>query len=539
MASDTVTVKVVDSIGETALATFVIPVVNPITITTASLPNATQGVPYSTPLGAFGGALPLVWSLISNATANAWACSPSGVLTCANPTAAQTDTLIFLVLDQNQVPQSVALTVQVIGSAPALVITSSSPLPLGTQGSAYSFTFAASGGVPPYTWAHTSGALDSGLSFVNGVISGTPVNAETDSLGVSVTDSASTVTPGTFALQIQASGGSGLIPRPSYNTGNGLYVAGGRVNNIDQTEFRLRGVNRNHYDSESFPGISNANANCMRVLLETTFGAPVATLFNCLQQAVTAKVVPIPVLQNFSTSGSSDGSVVMQTVAWWVTNAGTFRAFMNKYGILNIVNEFGSGSMSDAAWAATYIGPPTATTGAIQALRNAGYTCPLMVDANRSGQSTSCFPAQAANILAADPLQNIIFSYHMYAALLSTTAQVQAYAATIGAMQSQNICFVWGEFGPGNNADASGTVPPAAVIAAAEANNFGWIPWAWDDNNLAGGDSDNTWFSMTLTGPGVYTSPVPDTGGGSSQLTTFGNIVVPILQSLAVKATIF
>jgi len=69
-------------------------------------------------------------------------------------------------------------------------IYSPSSLPQGTQGIPYFFLFASNGGQPLYTYTLVTGTLDAGLSFSSaGVISGTPANVETDTLGVRVTDS--------------------------------------------------------------------------------------------------------------------------------------------------------------------------------------------------------------------------------------------------------------------------------------------------------------------------------------------------------------
>lgn len=58
---------------------------------------------------------------------------------------------------------------------PPPVIDTSSPLPSGTVGTAYSQTFAASSGTPPYSWSVTSGTLPAGLTLSTaGILSGTP-----------------------------------------------------------------------------------------------------------------------------------------------------------------------------------------------------------------------------------------------------------------------------------------------------------------------------------------------------------------------------
>ena len=71
---------------------------------------------------------------------------------------------------------------------------STSTLPGGTVGAAYTATLAATGGTAPYTWTLTSGTLPAGLSLATtGVISGTPTGAGSASFTVTVTDSTGTL----------------------------------------------------------------------------------------------------------------------------------------------------------------------------------------------------------------------------------------------------------------------------------------------------------------------------------------------------------
>ncbi len=75
---------------------------------------------------------------------------------------------------------------------PALAITTST-LPSGTVKTAYSSTFASTGGSGGLTWAITSGTLPAGLTLnASGVLSGTPTAFGTFPFTISVTDAATT-----------------------------------------------------------------------------------------------------------------------------------------------------------------------------------------------------------------------------------------------------------------------------------------------------------------------------------------------------------
>ncbi|HXI85500.1 MAG TPA: fibronectin type III domain-containing protein, partial [Verrucomicrobiae bacterium] len=85
----------------------------------------------------------------------------------------------------------------------ALTITTASPLPSATVGTAYSGTFTATGGTTPYTWSISAGSLPAGLTLSSGgVLSGTPTAATTASFTVQCTGG-STITK-TFSLTVNA-----------------------------------------------------------------------------------------------------------------------------------------------------------------------------------------------------------------------------------------------------------------------------------------------------------------------------------------------
>lgn len=90
-----------------------------------------------------------------------------------------------------------------ITSTPQPTITTTSPLPQANQGVAYTDTMAATGGTPPYTWSLISATGTNSWSVnSSGVVSGTPVNYETDVLFIQVTDSLSQVSAAHFNLQV-------------------------------------------------------------------------------------------------------------------------------------------------------------------------------------------------------------------------------------------------------------------------------------------------------------------------------------------------
>ncbi|HTW65364.1 MAG TPA: putative Ig domain-containing protein [Bryobacteraceae bacterium] len=107
------------------------------------------------------------------------------------------------------------------GNAGALTITTPANLPGGTVNQSYSATLAASGGVPPYTWSISSGALPAGLSLnaSTGLISGAATTAGTTSFTATVQDSAGTSLSLVFSLTISASSSTFVITNTSFPNG--------------------------------------------------------------------------------------------------------------------------------------------------------------------------------------------------------------------------------------------------------------------------------------------------------------------------------
>jgi hypothetical protein len=200
-ATSSFLIKVTDSLHLSNSAQFSLTINPAIVITTTSpLPTGTVGVNYSTTLAAKGGG-PYTWAVTQGSLpAGLTLASSTGVIS-GQPTTSGTSNFTIQVTGSGQASttKAFALTIN-----PALVITTSSPLPAGTVGVSYAQTVTATGGSGQYSWAVSVGSLPGGLTLnaATGVISGQPTTANTSNFTIQVTDSNLVATAKAFALTI-------------------------------------------------------------------------------------------------------------------------------------------------------------------------------------------------------------------------------------------------------------------------------------------------------------------------------------------------
>jgi hypothetical protein len=196
--SSTVTFEVKDSAADTAKATLKLTVDPGLKITTTTLSNAYTDSKYTATLKATGGSgSGDSWSVASGTLPTGLTLSTAGVLSGA-PTTAAVSKLVVQVKDSAANIATASLTLNVV---PGLSISTDS-LPVGNEDSTYSTTLTASGGSDAgRTWSATG--LPKNLSLTSaGVLSGTPLSAETVTIDVKVTDSAANVATATLSLRI-------------------------------------------------------------------------------------------------------------------------------------------------------------------------------------------------------------------------------------------------------------------------------------------------------------------------------------------------
>jgi len=298
-------------------------------------------------------------------------------------------------------------------------------------------------------------------------------------------------------------------------TVEGWHVGGGKLLDANNQPFVFRGVNVTHAwtptrSLSELPLIAATGANGVRIALGAGCGGfrltPPDEVKSLIDAAKAQKFAIILEVHDATSLGSRpEACPQIRIVDYWKSIANLLQG-QERYIIINIANE-PRGGADEQAW----IGE---TTAAVQAMRAAGFRHLLMVDAPGWGQDGEhVMRDNAAKILAADPLHQIVFSIHMY----GTYDSAEKVTDYIAHFHDAGLTLVVGEFG--NNFRGT-PIPVATVVADSVAHASGYLAWSWNGNG--GPDHD-----LDLVDRADPTKPTP-----------WGSILLPTLKG-APKASIY
>jgi hypothetical protein len=161
------------------------------TITTTSLPNGAVGQAYNQTVQATGGTGALTWSIVAGTLPQNLSLNPTTGAISGTPTAAGPSSFTVRVADAVGQADTQVLSILINQSTPPN-ITTTTPLPGGTVGLAYSQTLQATGGTGILVWSLSVGSLPANLALSSaGTILGTPTNTGISNFTVKVTDALS------------------------------------------------------------------------------------------------------------------------------------------------------------------------------------------------------------------------------------------------------------------------------------------------------------------------------------------------------------
>ena len=291
----------------------------------------------------------------------------------------------------------------------------------------------------------------------------------------------------------------------------------------------LKGVNKmavfdynDPVGNKYFGEIAKTGANCVRIAWEMKSqinGNDVVNDLSRLDQLITnaknQQLIPIVGLWDFTNLYDGGFSRLSEYVDYWTTP--DMLALIQKhqaYLIINIGNEAATGDENNFINLIVYA---NVYTEAVRELRRTGIRVPLMIDGMDRGKSLKCFVAEGPNLLRADPLHNLIFSFHPYWPK-SETDKIQGGQfikkrfAEVRAMTTP-ITLVMGELSkygawPGDTVTSpcspAGQVDYRQLAQQANAAGMGWLIWEWGPGNKwkEAGDCPQ----MDMTTDGTYAS---------------------------------
>jgi hypothetical protein len=311
----------------------------------------------------------------------------------------------------------------------------------------------------------------------------------------------------------------------------GFHLDGRQLVEANGTPFIARGTHYPHgymsiYDLEELiiEQVAQAGCNCIRIQLSA--GTAAGGLYDPPNDSEIADLIElckdnnlIAILANVDTTSHSATFSLDDAADWWIANKASVLG-QESYLLLNIANEpFDDAHAAD--WEAE-------TIAAVVKLRNAGFRHCLVIDMPNNAAQDWTYTGYnaAADVLAADPLGNLIFSVHMYTVYSSLTP-ISNY---IDSFVTDGLPLMVGEFG---NDMPDTTVDNLSIMAECEANDIGYVAFCWIGDDTPGSGFDEWNFSGSyLTAQGVQIFNDPNGIRSTREIASVFNYTPPKTQEM-------
>ena len=242
---------------------------------------------------------------------------------------------------------------------------------------------------------------------------------------------------------------------------------------------------------KTIPGIAKTSANCIRMFWQNDKNVPLSVLDDAIAKAVDNQLVVIVGL--WEATGKWQN--IDQCIDYWLRDdVKKMVEKYEKYFMLNIANEAGDKTISEADWENKYI-------DAVKKLRNAGYRVPIMIDPANWGRDERYIINCGEKILASDPLRNIIFSWHPWDIYQPASRYTNAFKSTL----DKKLCMIVGEFSH-LGANYEGTLDWKPLVEECNKFDIGWLWWSWcmtnDKHNIVNNfdfEQKTEWGAQVLT----------------------------------------
>lgn len=269
-----------------------------------------------------------------------------------------------------------------------------------------------------------------------------------------------------------------------------MYVKGSALYDRCGEKVVLRGANAgiafpSDPQGKHLAQLAKTGANAVRLTFRVQYNnSGPADVDTALTEARKNGMIPIPALWD----ATGDWSKLGFCVDFWVKPAMvTVLKKHEAYTLLNMANEAGNSSVSDAQYRQGY-------AAAIKKVRAAGLKLPLVIDAGNWGRDEAYIINNAAYLLAQDPEQNLVFSWHPW----DTNQPQSRYQKAFSAASSKGICLIVGEFAS-IGVNYSQPILYKTIMQLAQQSGVGWLWWWWyggDQHALTSNGQYGSWANV-------------------------------------------